>query len=201
MQCETTDLAALQTITVTCSEYIEKVAEDISTLTKHSFLFKCQANLLKTKKESLLPYEAIVLGDFAENYQFIVQDEIRSYHWNKEHCTLHPVVIYYLDDDANLAHKSFCFISNDNHHDNYFVYKLQSLLIDYLEINYPHITILFYFSDGCAGQYKNSKKFINLCHHLDFGLDAEWIFFAMSHEKSSCDGIGGFAKSHVANTF
>ena len=59
--------------------------------------------------------------------------------------------------------------------------------------------MLFYFSDGCAGQYKNLKNFINLCHHHnDFGLDAGWAFFATSHRKSSCDGIGGFVKRHVA---
>ena len=33
-----------------------------------------------------------VLGDLAENYQFLVQDEIQSYHWSKEYCTLHPLV-------------------------------------------------------------------------------------------------------------
>ena len=33
----------------------------------------------------------IVLGDFAENYQFLVQ-EIQSYHWSKEYCTLDPLV-------------------------------------------------------------------------------------------------------------
>ena len=29
----------------------------------------------------------------------------------------------------NLAHKSFCFISNDNHHDAYFLFKVQSLVM------------------------------------------------------------------------
>ena len=125
MQWGTTDRATTQTITVTCSEYIEKVVENINSLTKHSFPSKCQANFLKTKKQSPLPNEAIALCDFAENYKFIVQDEIQSYHWSKEYCTFHPVIVYYLDDDK-LAHKSFCFIScfisSDNHHDTYFHY-------------------------------------------------------------------------------
>ena len=51
---------------------------------------------------------------------------------------------------------------------------------------------MIYFSDGCAGQYKNCKNFINLCHHLeDFGIPAEWHFFATSHGKGPCDGLGG----------
>ena len=40
MQWETTDLATLQTITLTCSEYIGKVVENINILIKHPFLFK-----------------------------------------------------------------------------------------------------------------------------------------------------------------
>ena len=36
-------------------------------------------------------------------------------------------------------------------------------------------------------------KNCQLCHHKqDFGLDALWTFFATSHGKSPCDGIGGF---------
>ena len=63
----------------------------------------------------------------------------------------------------------------------------------------PHINKLHYFSDGCAGQYKNFKNFLNMCHHKqDFGLEAEWTFFATSHGKSPCDGIGGFVKRYIA---
>ena len=39
---------------------------------------------------------------------------------------------------------------------------------------------------------------INLCNHYnDFNLSAEWIFFATSHGKSPCDGIGGTVKRCV----
>ena len=58
-----------------------------------------------------------------------------------------------------------------------------------------------YFSDGCAGQYKNRYNFINLLHHEeDFELQAEWNFFATSHGKNACDGIGGTLKRSVART-
>ena len=54
---------------------------------------------------------------------------------------------------------------------------------------------MIYFSDGCAGQYKNYKNFVNLCHHLsDVGIEAFWNFFATSHGKYSCDGIGRITK-------
>ena len=32
----------------------------------------------------------------------------------------------------------------------------------------------------------------------DFGLECEWHFFATSHGKGSCDGIGGTVKRSVA---
>jgi hypothetical protein len=52
-----------------------------------------------------------------------------------------------------------------------------------------------YFSDGAVSQYKNCKKFLNLCYHEeDFGVKAEWHFFATSHGKSPCDSIGGTIK-------
>ena len=46
---------------------------------------------------------------------------------------------------------------------------------------------------------KNYKNFVNLCYHQeDFGVAAEWVFFATSHGKSPCDGIGGSVKQHAA---
>lgn len=57
-----------------------------------------------------------------------------------------------------------------------------------------------YFTDGCAAQYKNCKSFYNLSNHVnDFGVDASWSFFATSHGKSPCDGIGGTVKRATAN--
>ena len=50
-------------------------------------------------------------------------------------------------------------------------------------------------SDGCAAQYKNRKNFINLCYHMeDFGVPAEWHFFATLHRKSAADGAAGTLK-------
>ena len=58
---------------------------------------------------------------------------------------------------------------------------------------------VMYYSDGAASQYKNYKNLTNLCHHYtDFKIPAEWHFFATSHGKSPCDGIGGTVKRLVA---
>ena len=65
------------------------------------------------------------------------------------------------------------------------------MLIDYLKANHPHIKKLIYFSEGCGGQYQNYKNF------MDFGISAEWVFFATSYCISPCDDIGGAVKRHV----
>ena len=58
---------------------------------------------------------------------------------------------------------------------------------------------IIYFTDGCAAQYKNRFNFINLTfHEEDFGIPAEWNFFATSHGKNGCDGICGTLKRSVS---
>ena len=198
-QWQTTDRAALVTLITTFEEYKEILINSINKLTRHSYLAKAQARYVKSKKESLDAKEVMALGDFAENYQYLIQDEIQSFHWSKEYCTLHPLVIYYKDGDGSLQQYSLCFISDDNTHDTSFVHKIQRLLVEFLKQRLPSVTKIYYVSDGCGGQYKNYKNFLNLCcHKEDFSIEAEWIFFATSHGKSPCDGIGGAVKRHAA---
>ena len=83
-QWQTTGRASLITATSTFEKYKDTLISAINAITKHLVLAKRQANLLRAKKESLKANEVIVLGNFAENYQFLVQDEIQSYHWSKE---------------------------------------------------------------------------------------------------------------------
>jgi hypothetical protein len=86
-------------------------------------------------------------------------------------------------------------LSDDVKHDTPFVYQCIKLTEQYCKEQHPSITKFEYFTDGCAGQYKNYKNFINLCvHQEEFGVEATWNFFATSHGKGPCDGIGGSVK-------
>ena len=49
---------------------------------------------------------------------------------------------------------------------------------------------IIYFSDGCGRQYKNYKNFMNLMQRK---------FFATSHGKNACDGVGGTVKRPAAH--
>ena len=54
---------------------------------------------------------------------------------------------------------------------------------------------MIYFSDRCGKQYKNKKNFLNLTFHEDdFGIRADWNFFATAHGKGSWDGLAGSVK-------
>jgi hypothetical protein len=63
----------------------------------------------------------------------------------------------------------------------------------------PQLRKVYYLSDDASSQHKNFKNFLNLSYHEeDFHVAAEWNFFATSHGKSPCDGIGGTIKQLVA---
>ena len=143
-QWQSTDRSQLITQTVTVEEYKDQVIESVDKLTAHSYIAKCQAKFLKDLKIELEDNECIVLGDFAENYEFVVQDEIQSYHWSKDSCTLHPIVVYFkIPGEKEIQHKSFCFMSDDRNHDTCFVYEVQKLLISYIKENMSRITKFF----------------------------------------------------------
>ena len=94
-QWESVDRTTLRTNTADVDDFIDLLVYSVDNLTTHSFTAKSQAQYLKSRKEDISDTECIILLDFAENYHYIVQDEIQGYHWNKDQCTLHPVVIYF----------------------------------------------------------------------------------------------------------
>ena len=102
-QWQNTDRASLVIVTSTCEKYKDTLISAVNAITKYSFLAKCQANFLRAKKESLKANEVIIVGNFAENYHFLVQDEIQSYHWSKAYCTLHPLFNVHADLENRFA--------------------------------------------------------------------------------------------------
>ena len=122
----------------------------------------------------------IIYGDFAENFSFIVQDEIQGYYWNNRQCSLHPVVLHYRkENESDLVLAFVCFISDDLKQDVNIVYNVMKDTVKYIRDNITEVLFkVHYFSDGYAGQYKNCKNFFNFClHNIDFGVKCEWNFF------------------------
>ena len=98
----------------------------------------------------------------SKNYQFLIQNKIKSYHWSKEYCKLHPLVVHTTWDQMVASNIIHCFSSDDNNDYTSFSYQFQTMLVYCLKANHPHIKKLIYFSDSCGGQFKNYKNFMDL---------------------------------------
>ena len=121
----TSDRAELISCTLPLDEFIEQLHEQLDEITSHSFIARSQSQSLNKLKEKLKYGEVIILGDFAENFSFIVQDEIQGYHWNNQQCSLHLIVLYYCkENECDLVSTSISLISDELKHDFNFVYKV-----------------------------------------------------------------------------
>lgn len=169
----------------------------IHQLLAHDFIARRQSQYFKDRKQSLGEDEMLVVCDFSENYTFITQDEIQSAHWKNDQCTVHPFALYY-KENGETKMKSMVIISESLKHDVISVYMFQKKLIDTIRKEHNNIRRIVFFSDGAAGQYKNRKNFYNIAQFKrQFGIEAEWHFFATAHGKSACDGIGGTFKRNA----
>ena len=193
-QWTSTDRSNLETNILPVEEFVSSFCDKLLKLLRHDFVARMQSQYLQDTKNILGVGEFLVVGDFAENYAFVVQDASQSFHWNNAQATLHPFVVYFREG-GNLGNCSYVVISECNIHDVVAVHLFQARLVAFLKEKFDTLNKIIYFSDGCAAQYKNCKNFANLCNHeVDFGVSAEWHFFATSHGKGPCDGVGGTVK-------
>lgn len=193
-----TDRATLETLVKTVDQFTDSLLEHITALLKHSYIAKKQSEYLNDIKKNLPVGYVLVLGDFAENMSFVVQDEVQGYHWNNDQATIHPMVFYYRNVEGKLECDNFVPLSECLKHDTTLVHVFIEQLMNFLKTKLDPAKII-YFTDGCAAQYKNRNNFYNMTlHEYDFGVPAEWHFYATSHGKSACDGLGGTVKRLVA---
>lgn len=153
-----TDRSCLQTITESSDDFINNFLIKLKNLKRHAFIAKQQSHFLKSLKEKLQPYQFVVILDFSENYKFILQDEVQSFHWNNSQSTIHPFGIYYKEENsAEVQHTNLVIISEVLKHNTTLVHLFQRLLNDFLKTKFGRIEKIFYFSDGAAAHYKNKK--------------------------------------------
>ena len=189
-----TDGAEMQTITMSTDEFVDALLTKLSHLCAHHFFSKAQSRYFVEAKSNLNADTAIIVADFSQNYTSVIQDAIQSVHWKKEQSTVHPFLIYVNNNDT-VKSISTCVISDHLSHDTTTFWTFQKVVVNHLIKQFPQIKRIKYFSDGASSQYKNYKNFVNLCHHEeDYGVKAEWHFFASCHGKGACDGIGATVK-------
>lgn len=186
-------------LTKSTNEFLQDFNKDLPDVLKHDYIAKSQARYFNEVKSTLVEGEFVVTLDFAENYTCHVQDAVQSYHWSSKQATLHPYVIYY-NKNNKIKHRSYVVISEKVLHDTSSVHLFNEKMISYLKQTFgsEKVKKIIYFSDGAASQYKNKSNFINLAfHEEDFKVKVEWNFFATSHGKGACDGIGGTVKRNA----
>lgn len=194
-QWTSTDRSNLETRIETTDDFMETFQKRIHALIPHSFIAERQSSYLKEVKNSLNQHEFLVIMDFSENYSFVIQDEIQSFHWTNAQATIHPFGIYFKNESSDVEHTNLVIISDCLKHNTTLVHLFQRYLIKYLKEKYSIVKRIIYFSDGSASQYKNRKNFLNIAmHETDFECPANWHFFATAHGKSICDGLGGTIK-------
>lgn len=189
----------METINKSVPDILEELnTKIIPNLRKHDHVAKAQSKYIKELKSSLPSGHVLVIGDFSENFSFVVQDAVQGYHWTNDQATVHPWVCYYKDEQNELQYISVLMISDCTTHDVYTVSTFQKYLVEVLKSKISDIKKMIYFSDGAASQYKNCKNILNTAYHKeDYGIDAEWHYFATSHGKGACDGIGGTFKRYA----
>ena len=194
------DRTALVNHYSTVEEFIAKIVDDVYEVCPHHFIAKAQANHLKMAKENLSENELNILLDFAGNYSFVVQDAVQGFHWENSQATQRPFVAYFRSSNGDLKHMSICVICDCLKPDQTAVHCFLTKIITLMKQKVNNIKIIHYYIDGAPSQYKNYKGLVNLCHHrLVHVIDAMWNFFATSHGKSACDGIGGTVKRLATN--
>ena len=73
------------------------------------------------------------------------------------------------------------------------VYTFICHLIAELKSKHQYLNKVHHFSNGCSAQYNNCFN-----HFNNFGINAELNFFATSHGKNACNGIGGSIKRSIS---
>lgn len=128
-----------------------------------------------------------------------MKDAVQGWHWANAQCTLHPFAISYRDDNDVIQHQSLVIIAESLRHNFDAVYQFQQKLLEFLKEKFSIINKIFFYSAGAGSQYKNKKNFYSLCQYKKKEkIDVEWHFFATSHGKDPCDGIGGAFKRNAA---
>lgn len=89
----TVDRCLMETVVKGTDDFVDEFLETLVKLKSHSFIANQQKEYYSERKEDLIEGHVVVNCDFAENYSFVVQDEVQSFHWTTSQATLHPFII------------------------------------------------------------------------------------------------------------
>ncbi|XP_052257645.1 uncharacterized protein LOC127862523 [Dreissena polymorpha] len=177
-------------------DHIENQKQDFS---EHAARVKNQYLQMRTLKQNLPQKQVVIQMDFAENYACRSSDEIQSAYFNQTGVTLHPVVIYYMQNNE-LKHKSIVIVSDTLAHNAHTVVTFLDTIQKEVKQMIPDIEVCHFWTDSPTSQYRN-KLIFDVVANYDtiFGCQAVWNYFEAGHGKGPCDGLGGTVKRLADN--
>ncbi|XP_071164971.1 uncharacterized protein [Mytilus edulis] len=179
----------------TRDSFISIVHTQVRDFQEHVSRVRLQYQALNNLKENLPCENVIVQMDFAENFSCTSADEVQSAYWNSSAVTLHPVVVYFKNEQKELEHKNYVFVSDDLGHNIGSVYTIIQKLLSEIKNHVNNLKVVHYWTDSPSSQYRNKTAFYIVSDHKNiFGVNAIWNYFETGHGKGPCDGIGGTSK-------
>lgn len=93
---EGTDRFTIVTQVLSADDFVDCLCKALDILKPHAYIAEQQALYFRTLKETISEGDILVQCDFAENYNFVVQDTVQSFHWNNDQATLLTSVYVYV---------------------------------------------------------------------------------------------------------
>ena len=151
---------------------------------------------LRALKCNIESNEAIVMVDFARNYDNKQASEIQSAYFGHDTFTLYTVYCYEKGPDGELEPYSMAIVSNESNHDRNVSFTTNQIIIDNLRERNPELKSVYFWSDGCARQFRSKFVFKSLMLYPK-NIQLSWDYGEVSHFKGPHDGIGGTIKRSV----
>ena len=123
------------------------------------------------------------------------QNEVMTAHWEHAGITVYTALV-----TTSTKSTSYVIVSDDITHDKGAVVHYTQAILQHFETQHGALHKVYFYSDGCTGQFKNkfilsllaTPEIFNKNKTLPIG-----IFFATAHGKGPIDGIGGTVKRAV----
>ena len=139
--------------------------------------------------------------DFAENYTLQPQNEIQSQYYHSDQVSIMVHITYRHGPESNndkriILKETNFYISDDRCHDLHYVQHCFQIFYKQLKERDIQMDQHWIWSDGCAGQFKNSRVFQWLTTlHKKYNVPHIWNYFETGHGKGEHDGAGACIKT------
>ena len=172
-------------------EFIAYLKPKVCAFIKHNFIANWQDQQCKEMMANVPEGVLISHIDFAENYDFQIQNEVQSMYYMSQSVSLlvHITLKKVRSDEGELVITKYThyYVSDDKKHDSLFVQHCLLLHWQWVLNNRDRPSKHWVFSDGCAGQFKGATAlyFVARYPSLTGGCIMMWNFFASGHGKGT----------------